>query len=140
MNADKIKAFADYIEGAENWDLSSWQSCFVGHWLAFTGSKRDNAAYADFYGFIKAMDITEKAGLALAMPKLAALNGEDSYDPFAVNEARKKTSREHAAAVLRHLARTGEVDWSVKPKGKKLPASITDTLRVPTWEDFEATN
>lgn len=26
-------------------------------------------------------------------------------------------SRQHAAAVLRHLAKTGKVDWSIEPKG-----------------------
>ena len=53
------------------------------------------------------LGLTEKQGLELIAP-----NNKYAYFSAAIDEPRFITS-EHAAAVLRNLAETGEVDWTV---------------------------
>ena len=66
---------------------------------------------------------------------------------FAIRRAHNHVTPQHAAAVLRHLAATGEVDWSVKsfPKESETvenPDHFTQTEPQPipennSWDEIE---
>lgn len=142
LNIENINKLADYMDGLapEKFDMANWcgSACCISGWAAvLNGAElRPDDVLDGLHFFIDGefwlqsdacrwIGIDEKQG--------------DLLFTFISNTSSKLnmgTAKPwHAAAVLRHLAATGEVDWSVadnitgpSQKQKPLPESITSLL------------
>lgn len=118
MNVERIRELADVIEkqphapsfGREGFCMDTWQhpcgtpAC-IGGWAAFASGK------SLIHGLIW-NDAQDHLGLS----------DDQSGDLFYPNNYEGEWSDitpAHAAAVLRNLAETGQVDWSVSPSGDR---------------------
>ena len=104
MNRTNILQLANYIEQLEPKEYD--QSCFVhdcgtpaciaGHAIDLAGQWSYNAAVWDA---VEWLGLDNDQGHAL-------------FDPIPLSPDDKDPTTQDAAATLRHLAETGEVDWS----------------------------
>lgn len=112
MNKDRILELADHIEKSETYDQRTWfhtcgtPACIAGHAaMLFAADKLLQM------GHMKCPDIAQNE-LGLSWIKSQRLF-DGSPLGFTEDEGFIKVSSAHAVKVLRHLAETGEVDWSI---------------------------
>ncbi|WP_022697888.1 hypothetical protein [Euryhalocaulis caribicus] len=117
MDTERILFLADYIEShPEQFDMRELDHlcgapcCIAGHANALWGGK---CCSGDSAKEILGLSDTQKNHLFF-MSRTGLDLGE--------------VGAPLGAAVLRHLAATGEVDWSAEPARKPLPESLTSLL------------
>ena len=110
MNKEKVLALADYVEASRTFDMSSYThdcdtpACLAGHGARLFW-KLDLQGLNLEDGVASELDIAGGKANKLFRPVTynfhfsADLNGEGYI------------TKEHAVATLRHLAKTGEVDY-----------------------------
>ncbi|THK37668.1 hypothetical protein EHS39_13620 [Ensifer sp. MPMI2T] len=123
--ANIIERIPDHRFNMECWlDHRYEPSCIAG-WAVWEmiGARRDRS------DIMRSMSIPEEAARYLgvygsAMRRLFTPIWNDLHDGAAAdyeaaNDARRRISRQWAAATLRHLAATGEVDWKAAQRGMR---------------------
>jgi hypothetical protein len=117
MNTDRIRQLADVIERQPHTPITAESGFNMGNWEHDCGNPACICGWANFVQ--NELNGTEhrigspvhaRNWLGLEMEQASALfkpNGDSSYETW------EEITPTHAAAVLRHLADTGRVDWSV---------------------------
>lgn len=101
MNTERILKLADVIEESETYDQTQFfhpcgtPGCIAGHAVTMLGSDEKGPNTSEIAREELGLDEVQATALFFVWP-------------FTINPTAKQ-----AATVLRHLARTGEVDWEV---------------------------
>jgi hypothetical protein len=117
MNAERILKLADVIEGLPHGTVD-WASS-IGELSAFNMSEWNCGTVGCIAGwtikvFSKADDSTHYTTEARSLLGLSSEEAEGLFTPRCRDvEDYRRVKPTQAAAVLRHLVATGEVDWSV---------------------------
>lgn len=115
MNTDNIRRLADIIEQQPHTTVSALSGFTMLNWTHDCGTP---ACIAGWANYLHNSDGREQVRMESAYRARLwlGLGEEDADELFGIGEddpGLESVTPTHAAAVLRHLADTGEVDWSV---------------------------
>ena len=104
MNKEKVLQLAARIEQSNRFSMMGCSTCIAGHTEEF-----DQDSYTpDSQQMRLSLDLTSEETQELFTPAHTYADWSAGYGDHA-----QYITREHAGAVLRHFAETGEVDWRV---------------------------
>jgi hypothetical protein len=122
MNIERIRQLADVIAAQPHTPLAAESGFNMNNWTHTCGSP---ACIAGWANFIRTDDDGTFLGDMVAAAAWLGINIRQAAELFQPDEPDKDEPDDilswsditpaHAAAVLRHLAVTGQVDWSVQP-------------------------
>lgn len=115
-NVQKLLALADYLEGDITFDMADWRYCICGNYLKMTGREWVEFAREQVRQTIDPV-ITIADELGLDRKKaldlfLFRVDGEWGNECLRVRAA--ELTAAEVAKVIRHLALTGQIDWSFR--------------------------
>lgn len=110
MNVERINALADLIEKQPNSGHKDSDGFNMRYWTHSCGTPSCIAGWAVFLSEVP----VETFGVKRKAAEFLGIEGEKTDRLFLPSDVDlDDVTSSHAAAVLRHLAKTGDVDWSV---------------------------
>jgi hypothetical protein len=122
MNTDRIRHLADVIEAQPHTTLAAESGFNMNNWTHTCGTP---ACICGWTNYVRTGDDEGFLGDVSAAAHYLGISGRQAEELFSPEETGEDGDNflswsditpAHAAAVLRHLAETGRVDWSVVPR------------------------